>query len=320
MVLPLALVLAAPASAQQTPSPPSQSPPTTVQGVTVTAKPEPQKPTASAYSRALSFIESQGQTAQTGKIARWDDPVCPMTLGLSPDQAKFISYRVRHVADLVGAPRIRGNTCQSNVEIVFTAEPQKLLDAVAAKRSAYLGYHHIAEAKQLAAVTHPIQGWYLTATRGAGGATAEDVAAGNLGSMAGAPGSAESAMNAGNSPSGCAGSRISDCRSSQFANILIVVDANRLQDVKIGQIADYVAFLALAQMKPVDKCGPNPTILDLLSTDCTDRSAPTGLTETDLGYLKGLYNAERGVFLGLQRSQIADTMTQAPAKPPAPPK
>ena len=317
----LAVALASPVAAQPAASEPaSQSPPTTVGGVTVTAKPDAPRKPLSPYNRALKFIESQGQISQTGTLARWDDPICPMTIGVSPDQAKFISYRVRHIADLVGAPKIRGKSCDANVEIVFTTEPQKLIDAVAAKRSAYLGFHHVAEAKPLATVTQPIQGWYLTATRGGGGAMALDIATGNMGSIAGAPGSVDSLLNAGGSPGGCAGSRLSDCRSSQFANILILVDASRLQDAKIGPIADYIALLALAQMKPVEGCGASPTVLELLSTNCADRSAPEGLTETDLSFLKGLYSAQRGVVLGLQRDQIADTMTQPTPNPPPPPR
>ena len=313
----LAVALAGQVVAQSTIASPQQ-PSTPLPGVTVTAKPTPPAPSGSTYNRALNFIDSRGQVAPSGKLARWADPICPMTLGLSPEQAKFVSYRVRHVADLVGAPKIKGGRCAANVEIVFTTEPQKLLDAIAAKRSAYLGYHDVPETQKLATVTRPVQAWYLTATRGAGGATALDIEVGNMGSIAGAPGTVESLLNAGHSPGGCAGSALTDCRSSQFANILVLVDGDQVKDAKLGPPADYVALLALAQLKSLDGCGPVASILDLLTPACASRAAPDALTAGDMSYLKGLYRADGADALWYQRDQIADSMTEKPKDTPPP--
>jgi hypothetical protein len=51
------------------------------------------------------FVESfAAPTRMTGKLARWEDGVCPVAVGLKPAFLKFITRRLRDVAAQVGAP------------------------------------------------------------------------------------------------------------------------------------------------------------------------------------------------------------------------
>jgi len=293
------LALAGPALAQSSPA-------TIVGGVTVTAKPAPPPPkNQSAYDRALNFVTSHGRPSKIGQLARWVDPVCPVTIGLSPEQNRFVSYRVGQVADEAGLPPPRKRRCDANVEVAFTAEPQKLLDAVADKRNDYLGFHYASQRAALQKVTHPIQAWYLTATSGS-------ISAGPGADTGGGPGGPELDVGLGSTPGGCPNSHFSECLKSQFVNVLIVVDGNRMDDFKIGQVADYVALLALSQAQVGAVCDSLPSILDIMGPRCGDRPVPDGLTKSDLVFLKGLYHADSSALLWLQRDQIADKMTEAP--------
>ncbi len=87
------------------------------------------------------FVETfTAPTRITGKIARWEVGVCPITVGLKPDFASFVSQRVRDVAAQVGAPVNADAACKPNIEIVFTTAPQALADTIRKKHDAYLGY------------------------------------------------------------------------------------------------------------------------------------------------------------------------------------
>jgi len=288
------------------------APPTTVGGVTVTAKPAPPVKPQSAYDRALTFIRSHGQPARIGQLARWEDPVCPVTIGLTPEQNQLVSYRVGQVADLAGLPPPRRRRCDANVEIVFTTEPQKLLDAVADKRNDYLGFHYASQRAELAKVTQPIQAWYLTATRGS-------ISAGPGADTGGGPGGPELDVGLGSTPGGCPGNHFSECLKSQFVNVLIVVDGNRINDLKIGPVADYVALLALSQARVQAVCESLPSVLDIMAPSCGERPPPDGLTKGDLAFLRGLYHADASALLWLQRDQIAEKMTEPEATPRPPP-
>src|SRR3954463_9899300 len=101
----------------------------------------------------------------TGKMARWNDGVCPITVGLAPKFAAFITQRLRDVAREAGAPVSANPACKPNIEIAFTTAPQALVNRLREKNSLYLGYHdNEAQLDRLATVTRPIQAWYTTAT------------------------------------------------------------------------------------------------------------------------------------------------------------
>src|SRR3954470_3182513 len=78
-----------------------------------------------------TFVESfAAPTRVTGKIARWENGICPLTVGQQPAVTKFVTERVRQVAAIVGAPVNEAPSCTPNIEIVFTKIPQELLDDI----------------------------------------------------------------------------------------------------------------------------------------------------------------------------------------------
>ena len=117
------------------------------------------------------FVESfVTPTRLTGKIGRWEDGFCPVTVGIRPAFAKFVTDRVKNIASTVGAPVNTNASCKPNVEIVFTTKPQGLLDVIRKNQSGFLGYYdNTAQLEKLATVTHLIQAWYTTATKDLGG-------------------------------------------------------------------------------------------------------------------------------------------------------
>jgi len=74
-------------------------------------------------------------------------------------------------------------------------------------------------------------------------------------------------------------------------------------------VADYIAFVSLAQVNPDAGNLPFPSILNLFSTqDASQR--PAHMTDWDLDYLDGLYHATRAARnIGQQESEITQHMT-----------
>jgi hypothetical protein len=257
------------------------------------------------------FVETfAAPTRLTGKLARWEDGVCPVTVGLKPGFASFVSRRVAAIATQVGA-RVAGAGCKPNIEIVFTTAPQGLLDNVRKKQPDYLGYaDNSAQLDALARVMRPIQAWYTTATRDLRGNTHVD---GSKVAGAGTP----VEIPCENCPNGkmvfydisagtVTGSRLGDGMRSSLYHVIIVANPPKLPDHEIGALADYISLLALSQVSGLDGCQALPSIADMLAPGCEKERR--SLTAGDLGYLRGLYSMGPGRNLRGQEDAIAFAM------------
>lgn len=259
--------------------------------VTVTA---PRRPDARQLADEIvpAFVKAHGKPASTtGQLARWRVGICPLTRGLAPAFNAFISARVLAVAAAVGAPTQAAGQCRQNVQIIFTTEPQKVLDDVVERHRQLLGFHHVSQEKKLATVNRPIQAWYVTATRGASGEEMID-------SVFGA------------TPPGRLGSRLTTGMSSALVYVLVVVDSNKVDGLTIGSISDYIAVLTLSQAESLDACSELPSIVDLMSSGCGERAKPEAMTASDAAYMRALYSIDLELQLGLERSEIHVKMMQ----------
>jgi len=76
--------------------------------------------------------------------------------------------------------------------------------------------------------------------------------------------------------------------------VVIVVDAARVAHLNMGQLADYVSMVGLAQIRPDADTGTAPTILGLfLQSD----SPPQALSLWDRSFLRSLYETDQSSVL-----------------------
>jgi hypothetical protein len=251
------------------------------------------------------FVQSFAAPARiTGKLARWDSGICPLTLGLRTQAIAFIEKRLRQIAVQVGAPVDSRPGCKPNIEIVFTTAPQGLMNWVREKYPDFLGYHdNSRQADRLATVTHDIQAWYTTATRDFNGHVQVD--ARNI---------AGGGVQVGNVylPDAKAytvsGSRLGDGLSSGFHHVIIAIDPAKLANYEMGSLADYIAMLALTQLNSLDTCQQLPSIVNMLAEGCARKSG--AMTENDIAYLRGLYRMRADQPLAIQQGQVSYQMQQ----------
>ncbi len=157
----------------------------------------------------------------------------------------------------------------SNIEILFTPDPDRLMKTIARTRPWVVGgvptrSNPLISMREYEAgliMKRPIQAWYATACQ-------PDVNWGR----------------------GLLG-RINDepCQKIMFVNVLVVVDERRIPGLRLNVLTDYAAMLALTQPASLDGCNALPSVIDLFSETCADHPEPRGLTETDTAYLKALY-------------------------------
>jgi hypothetical protein len=107
---------------------------------------------------------------------------------------------------------------------------------------------------------------------------------------------------------GKAGSRLGNDMSTELVHALILADANKVADEKIGAVADYVAVLALARWQGLERCNSLPTILNLMADGCEADAVAESATPGDLGLLTGLYALNPRESGSQQRITIAGGM------------
>ncbi len=263
------------------------------------------------------FVEGMTvPTRVTGKVARWKNGICPIVVGLPPEAAKLLVQKIRTLAAEVGAPVNASDPCPGNIEVIFTAQPQALLDNIRIMHPVLLGYYdNSAQADRLATSARPIQSWYSTATVDARGNPIVD--GGRKGGvhlsislppsgMPGPPDIVELYMPDA-TVTNVTGGRLGDGVSSALNNVMIVADTGKLLGRDAGNVGDYIAMLALAQIVPPETCLPLPSILNLLAPGCSGDT----LTSADTAYLRALYKITTTTTLAGQRREIQYQMKQA---------
>jgi hypothetical protein len=248
-------------------------------------------------------------TGTIGNLARWRggrQSICPETTGLSPGYDAFVTARLRAVATYVGAPVESAPKCKSDVQIIFTTHPQESMEEVFKWATVYFHNRYSGGMRNLIKFTpdHAIQGWYMT-TGGGSVVLNTDVALVHLNVLPVWPQITQNYIG-----SNYLGSRVSggSGSGSGIGIVILIVDTTKVAGYTIGTIADYLAMLTLSVVQTPDHCDPLPSILDLMSSTCGTREAPTAITAGDLAFLKALYYRNTGLGPSLSRDEIQSNM------------
>jgi hypothetical protein len=251
-----------------------------------------------------------GNSSTARNLARWrggTQSICPSTEGLTPGYDAFVTARLRAIAAYVGAPVQSNAQCKSNVQILFTNNPQEEMDSVVkwATGVAFHGrYAHGGGDLVAFRSDHAIQGWYMT-TRGGGIVLNTDVALVGLDVLPIWPQITQNYIGTGTTGTRLGGGSGS---GSGIGIVILLVDTTKVVGYTIGTIADYLAMLTLSVVQSPDHCDPLPSILDLMSSSCGTREVPTAITAGDLAFLKALYYKNVSFGPSLSRAGIDDNM------------
>jgi hypothetical protein len=246
-------------------------------------------------------------TGTRGNLARWrggKQSICPVTVGLSPGYNAFVTARLRALAAYVGAPVQSDPQCKTNVQILFTNNPQERMDDVLKWASVYFRNRYSGGMKDLITFKgdRAIQGWYMT-TSGGALVLNTDVALVGLNLLPVWP-----QITPLYNGSDTLGTRTGSGGGSGIGIVILVVDTTKVVGYTIGTIADYLAMLTMTVVQSPDNCDPLPSILDLMSSSCGAREKPIAITAGDLAFLKALYYLNTGLGSSLSRDQIHDNM------------
>ncbi|HUN25939.1 MAG TPA: hypothetical protein VMU67_06480 [Steroidobacteraceae bacterium] len=266
------------------------------QEVTVTAR------RAKLAPRVRAFVSKIAALEQDAGLARWHAPVCPSVTGFTRRGGEFVLERISDIARAAAVP-LAAEHCRANLYIFVTSDPRRLLRAMEKRNRAvtFGNFTPPLAVDEFIASSVPVRVWY----------NSNSVTPDYLPATRGMPPFVQLI----NSPVGSAPitsdwERASHVTSTQvwtFSYVYVIVDRTRLQQVTLGQLADYVGMVGLARLKATEGLGDVPTILKLF--DGTPQAAPAGLSAWDLAFLKSLYATEQRSKV--QRALIAQQMVRS---------
>ncbi len=253
--------------------------------------------------------ELSAPPSRENQLARWDREVCVGVIGLRSRYGQFLVDRISERATQVGL-RPGGPGCRANVVVFVTPDSNLLTREIVEQFEDLMGArwedNTVTQGREaLQAFVDsplPVRWWHVSQTVTADGQRLGDVPASN-----GAGGLRGQVVRTTSLGFG----RLSRTTRQDFSRVVIVVDATRAAGKQFDALADYVSMVALAQVDPAADTSGYPTILNLFNAS-TAPDGMDGMSEWDLAYLDGLYNAERNARnAGAQEQDIARRMRES---------
>lgn len=226
-----------------------------------------------------------------GQIARFHQPVCPVSIGLPDSYNRIIEQRIRKVAADAGIPT-EGANCKPNLVVMIADDAGAVTKALIAKYPAVLIDPESPEMASLLRETGPARAWQVLERRGADGRVIDS---GSF--MADAPVVRTNVH-----------SRVKKTLRTDIGLSFVVLTFAAIEGLNLRQIADYAAMRGLARTQV--RAQEGPTILGLLDLPVAERSKIRGLTPLDAAYLKALYRTDNTVAAQSQKAAMATAIEQ----------
>ncbi len=244
--------------------------------------------------RVWAFVTSGIRKPFEASLSRWNNPICPLVVGLRQEEDKFVRVRLSEIAVAAGA-HLAPQPCQANFVVIVADEPEAVLRAWY-KRD----YHLFGEATE-----NRINEWLKTPRRVRVWYNVESGSASGLSYAMAPPGTFST-------PPGMSipfdnfaeDSHLVYNAVRDFSSVIVAIDSGRTKETNLNGLADYAAMVGLAEIQPDADFGEVPTILRLFSA--SEGAKLTSLSDWDTALLEALYKT--GQENRYQRSEIIQSI------------
>jgi len=279
----LAAGLASLSTTAQTPSG-TDSSPIVVQGV------------RNQRQAATDYIDKVLPPSFEAQFGRFEEPLCPDTVGLPDNLRGEVLSRIRRVATAAGL-QLGAQGCTANLLIVVVDDKKALIEGMKHKKEAYLYGLGGAEVKRLENAPGPVAAWQISDVIGADGMPLRVDGDGFPRLFTTVP-----------------PSRLVNTTRKRLLGAVVVFEQRGLVDVSTRQLADFALVRAVTPIEPRERAAPSSSVLSLFEGGLRPTDAPQSLTWWDLAFLKALSATRSDIVADLQRNEIRDKMLREMAK------
>ena len=240
-------------------------------------------------------------------IVRWNTPICPFVQGLPVRFNDFVQDRIARIAASAHAP-VAGKQCEPTLYVFATSNPDRLVAMLLQQYPRmFASGNGMGGGAKFAHSQRPVRVWYDTESH------CRQVTA-SLALTAKGPGTGSRIDDMSDNICSDADTRLSYAATNSISFAYVVVDMNRVKEITTRQLADYVAMIGLAHLRPDADAGAAPTILRLFQ----DPKHPLeGMSAWDQALLHSLYTTDQSSTAQLSDMEV-DVMrevTGAASKP-----
>jgi hypothetical protein len=246
--------------------------------------------------RVQKFIAQITAGPPDTSLERWRRPVCPLVAGLPAGQGEAMLTRLSQIATKAGVP-LAPKRCAANLIVTVTPDPKEFLEAWRQRSGAQIFEDATPTSIQLFIDTaRPVRAWYNAQLDDQHGVRLPKLLVASVEDPAGN----EVFVNR-----HAEDTRIELNALEELTSVILVVDAQSIQHLTIGQVADYVGMVGLGKLNTDAPTADVPTILNLFTST---QSTPTGLTEWDEAFLYALYHTPQSARM--QRSMMTQSVVE----------
>lgn len=229
-----------------------------------------------------TFVSGAVFTYLHDSLERWNTPICPLVAGLPRERGEFILARVSQIARDAHAP-LGPEHCAPNLYVVVSDNPDLLMQKWTRRDpNVFNTCNGMGYVKQFLRSQQPVRAYYNAQFSSDSG---------NLADLNG--------LRLNFTLNGCVASGGMDTRLKygsvqELTSVIVVVDSRRISSLNMGQLADYIAMIGLAQIRLDSNTGTAPTIL---RTFQETNPQLQGLSPWDQAFLRSLYTTDQSSVL-----------------------
>lgn len=261
---------------------------------------------------ARDFVSEVAIPARGRGLARWRDGVCVGVVNLRTEAAQYIVDRVSTVAEGVGL-RPGAPGCTPRILVIATTDANRFTREFVATRPRLfrvggggmdLGHNAL---RAFEATDRPVRWWTVSAPVDSRTGQIAVRLPGTVNGSGAASALGSTAQQYAPQISSTA-SRLTTQIVDDTLRSFVIVDVDRLNGASLEQLADYIAFVSLAQIDPDADTSGYVSVLNVFD----DPGQAEGLTGWDHAYLQGLYATERTrLNPASQQTEIVGTIARA---------
>ncbi len=263
----LALTMPAFAGAEADETPEGDRP-----AIVVTGKAEQTPEAVRKQARAITQV---GGAIYHTPLPQFQDPVCPGITGVSREVAEVMVDRIRYNAEQIGLDTAREGKCTPNILVMFVANGQQAIKALARQRGYLFQRITMAELKAMVADAGPVHAWVNTTVRSRQGDELQGSADFDL-------------MNPPRLNVAQSQSHIFLAHRLDILSSIVMIDLPAANGLSAVQLADYATMRAIVRTRPVTA---DASVTSILSLFDPAGERPLTLTDFDMAYLRTIYGS-----------------------------
>jgi hypothetical protein len=254
------------------------------------------------------------QQTDSEQLARFEDEVCPMVIGMPRDWTASLTRIIRDNIQAVGG-KVGKPGCKVNAPVIFIDQPLELIKALAEEEPGFFNMTP-RELAYFTATPRPVTSWHVTDMRGRDGE--------ELGSVrsivdpgSGAHLSVDSSAKV--TRSFTVGRLASPVREDMLVGF-VVIDRMATPGKSLRQIADLATMHMLLDINQQAGVRDPGSILSLFEARAAGVPAPARLSQFDRGALRGFYTQRENNRTARQQAEnIAKAIEKGAGEEPARP-